>query len=64
MTPVSVLSSLISSLTSIVTAVAGYITTWVATVTATGNELILFAVLIPVVGIGIGALKRMMSARV
>ena len=50
------LASIISSLTSFVTAVAGYITTWVATITASGNEVLLLgAVLVPLVGIGIGA---------
>lgn len=59
------LASIISNLTTVVTAVAGYISTWVATITASGNEVLLLgAVLIPLVGIGIGAFKRMLSTRV
>lgn len=59
------MSSLISAVTSWVTAVAGYITTWVATITASGNEILLLGcVAIPLVGVGIGALKRMLSSRV
>lgn len=58
------MATFISDLTSIVTAVAGYVTTWISTVTAEGNSILLFSMLIPLVGIGIGALKRLLSARV
>lgn len=48
-----------------VTKVADMVGTWVGTITHTGNEILLLgAVLVPLVGIGIGALKRMLSARV
>ena len=61
----TIMSTIITNLTSFVTAVAGYVTTWVGTITASGNEVLLLgAVLVPLVGIGIGAFKRMLSSRV
>ena len=57
------MSSIISSVTSIVTAAMGWVTTAVSTITATGNELILMAVVLPFVGLGVGLLKRLLSTR-
>lgn len=55
-----ILSAIISNLTSIITAVGSWVTSVVSTITATGNEILLFSVLMPFVGIGIGLLRRML----
>lgn len=57
------MSSIISSITSIVTAALGWVTQCVTTITASGNELLLMAVVLPFVGLGVGLLKRLLSTR-
>ena len=57
------MSSIITSITSIVTAAMGWVTTAVSTITATGNELLLMAVVLPFVGLGVGLFKRLLSTR-
>lgn len=56
------MAGLISSVTSLVTAAVGWMTSWVGAITAEGNDiLLLFCVAVPMVGLGIGALKRLIS---
>lgn len=57
------MTALISSITSIVTAAFGWVTTAVSTITATGNELLLMAVVVPFVGLGVGLLRRLIGTR-
>lgn len=57
------MSALITSITSIVTAAFGWVTTAVSTITATGNELLLMAVVVPFVGLGVGLLRRLIGTR-
>lgn len=45
----------------VVTAVIGWITSYMGAVTASGNELLLVFFALPLVGLGIGALKRLAS---
>lgn len=56
------MANLITTLTSITSFCASMVGTWVTTIFAQGNEVIQLFVLVPLVGIGIGALKRLMSA--
>lgn len=56
------MASLITAVTSLVTAAVDWLSSWVGSITATGNEiLLLFVVAVPLVGLGIGALKRLIS---
>lgn len=57
------MNALITSITSIVTAAFGWVTTAVSTITATGNELLLMAVVVPFVGLGVGLLRRLIGTR-
>lgn len=57
------MSALITSITSIVTAAFGWVTTAVSTITASGNELLLMAVVVPFVGLGVGLLRRLIGTR-
>lgn len=57
------MSTLITSITSIVTAAFGWVTTAVSTITASGNELLLMAVVVPFVGLGVGLLRRLIGTR-
>lgn len=60
------MASLISSIGSIVTALFGsngWVSTVVSSITAEGNELLLLATVIPVTGLAVGMLKRLLSAR-
>lgn len=61
MEPVSTVSTIISTLTSLVTAFAGYVTTWITTIFTSGNELLLVAIVLPLVGVGIGIIHRLMG---
>lgn len=51
----------IASITTVVTAVIGWISQYMGAITATGNELLLVFFALPLVGLGIGALKRLAS---
>lgn len=65
LTASSGITTTLSMLEEFVESVADMIHTWVGTITTGGNEILLLgAVIVPLVGIGIGALKRMLSARV
>lgn len=60
------MASLISSITSIITALfgsGGWVSQVVTSITAEGNELLLLATVIPVTGLAVGMLKRLLSAR-
>lgn len=55
------MSTILTAVSSIVTAAIGWMGDFVSAITSTGNELILLFVVIPVVGLGIGLLKRLIS---
>lgn len=60
------MASLISSITAIITALfgsGGWVSQVVTAITAEGNELLLLATVIPVTGLAVGMLKRLLSAR-
>lgn len=51
----------IEAITAVVTATVGWIGQYMGAVTAQGNELLLIFFAMPLVGLGIGALKRLAS---
>ena len=51
----------IAAITAVVTATVGWIGQYMGAITATGNELLLVFFGLPLVGLGIGALKRLAS---
>lgn len=62
--PVSSVASLISSVTSLVTAAVGWIGSYVQAITAEGNEILLLCcVAVPLVGLGVGLVKRLITIR-
>lgn len=57
----SMVQTIISTLTSLVTAFAGYVTTWVSTIFASGNEMLVVALVLPLVGVGISIIRRLLG---
>lgn len=55
------MASVIASISAVVTATVGWITEYMGAITAPGNELLLVFFAMPLVGLGIGALKRLAS---
>lgn len=53
------LAAILQSIGQVVTALIGWITSYMGAITATGNELLLIFFALPLVGLGIGALKRL-----
>lgn len=58
---ITVMEALITNVTSLVTAGLGWMGDVVGEITTAGNELILIFVLLPLVGLGIGFLKRLIG---
>lgn len=55
------MATIITAITSVVTAAVGWLTTYVGAITASGNEvLLLMVVAVPLVGLGVGLLKRLL----
>lgn len=52
-------TSAIAAITAVVTATVGWIGQYMGAIMATGNELLLVYFALPLVGLGIGALKRL-----
>lgn len=55
------MSSAITAISAVVTATVGWIGDYMGAITATGNELLLVFFSLPLVGIGIGAIKRLVG---
>lgn len=55
------MSAILTNVGSIVSAAIGWLTSYVGAITAEGNEILLLFVCIPLVGLGIGLLRRMIS---
>lgn len=53
------LAAVLASIGQVVTALIGWITSYMGAITASGNELLLIFFALPLVGLGIGALKRL-----
>ena len=54
------MAGIITSVGSIATGAVGWMGSFLATITASGNEILLLFTLLPVVGLGIGLVKRML----
>lgn len=62
--PVTGMAALITAITSFVTAAVDWLTSYVGAITASGNEVLLLAVVaIPVAGFGVGILRRLINIR-
>lgn len=57
------MATVISQLSSFVTAAIGWIGQYVTFITAEGHEIVLFFIMMPLVGLGIGLLKRLINIR-
>ena len=57
MEPVTGLALVLQNITSVVTAVVSWIASYMGAITASGNELLMVMFAIPLVGLGIGAIK-------
>lgn len=55
------MSGAITAITAVVTATVGWIGQYMGAITAAGNELLLIFFAMPLVGLGIGAIKRLVS---
>ena len=53
------MAALLTAAGSIVTSAVGWMGTFLGTITAAGNEVLLLFVLLPLVGLGVGLVKRM-----
>lgn len=62
MSATNTMATITGAVTSAVTAFSSMVATWIGVITETGNELLLFFVVgVPLVGIGIGLLKRLIT---
>lgn len=57
------MSSLLTNIGSILTAAVGWVSTCIDAITASGNELLLLACVLPFVGYGVHMLKMLLSAK-
>lgn len=53
------MSGVIANITAVVTATVGWIGQYMGAITAEGNELLMIFFAMPLVGLGIGALRRL-----
>lgn len=64
MEPVSGMSAVITAVGTLVTGAIGWMGDFVEAITASGNEILLLGcVCVPLVGLGVGLLKRLISVR-
>ena len=61
MEPVTGLALVLQNIGSVVTAVVTWIGDYMGAITASGNELLMIFFAIPLVGLGIGAIKRLVN---
>lgn len=59
MEPVTGLALVVQNISTLVTAVVTWIGSYMGAITAQGNELLMVFFALPLVGIGIGAIKRL-----
>lgn len=59
MEPVTGLALVLQNIGQVVTAVVSWIGTYMGAITANGNELLMIFFAMPLIGLGIGALKRL-----
>lgn len=61
MEPVTGLAAVIAAISQVVTGVITWIGSYMGAITAEGNELLLVFFALPLVGLGIGAIKRLVG---
>lgn len=54
------MSGILTSVGSIVTSAVGWMGDFLGTITAAGNEILLLFTLLPIVGLGVGLVRRML----
>ncbi len=59
MEPVTGIAAVVQAITAVVTGVVSWITSYMGAIMAPGNELLLVFFALPLVGLGIGAIKRL-----
>lgn len=59
MEPATGLAAVIAAISQVVTAVITWIGSYMGAITASGNELLMIFFALPLVGLGIGAIKRL-----
>ena len=57
------MSTLLTNVGTILTSAVGWVTTCINCINASGNELLLLAVILPFVGYGVHLLKMLLSAK-
>lgn len=62
-TPVTGMSTIITNITSMVTAAVDWVSSFLGMITTSGNELLLVVFLLPIVGVGIGLLRRLVKIK-
>lgn len=55
------MAAIITAIGSVVTGATSWISAFLEMITAEGNELLLFFCIIPVVGLGVGLLRRLIN---
>lgn len=64
MEPATGMAALIAAVSSLVTAAVGWMGDYVQAITASGNEILLLCcVAVPLVGLGVGLVKRLVTIR-
>lgn len=61
MEPVSGLAAVLAAIGQVVTACITWIGSYMGAITATGNELLMIFFAMPLIGLGIGAIKRLVN---
>ena len=56
------MAAILTAIGSIATSFAGMVSDWIAIPTQTGNELLLFWIILPVFAVGIGLISRLVGA--
>lgn len=54
------MTALLANVTSVVTSAVGWMGSYLSTITASGNEVLLLFTVIPLVGVGVGLVRRML----
>lgn len=62
--PVSGMAALVAAVTSLVTAAISWMGSYISAITAEGNEMLLLCcVAVPLVGLGVGLVKRLITIK-
>ena len=59
-TTATALQAIIDTVTALVTAFAAYVSQWLTVIFTSGNELLLACICLPLIGVGIGLIHRIL----